>query len=101
MVQQWHLVPGQWAWLPAWLLLVSLGDLEVVPVSGNDLLRALALGVPRVGGDDHCVRLDAGRQRGHGRDLVALGGHLAWGEDALADAEGDGRQVNRALAVGA
>lgn len=54
-----------------------------------------------VGGDDHAAQVEAGQQRGHGRDLVALGRHLALGDNGLAAVQGGGQQVYRGLAVGA
>ncbi|UNT00291.1 hypothetical protein MMF93_30375 [Streptomyces tubbatahanensis] len=50
--------------------------LVATPARGDGLLGGLALGVQGVGSDDRPAQVEAGQQRGKGRDLVALGGHL-------------------------
>ena len=100
-VQQRDLFPGQAAQLPAELLLVGLDGQDVVPVGRDDLLRGLALGVHRIGGDDRAAQVEAGQQRCHGGNFVALGRDLALGDNGLGVVEGGGQQMDRGRVLGA
>ncbi|MEU6393660.1 hypothetical protein [Streptomyces sp. NPDC046939] len=44
---------------------------------------------------NHAAQVEAGEQWGQGRDLIALGDHLALGDDCLAAVQGGGQQVDR------
>ncbi len=97
---QRDLGPGQVSQLLAQLLLVSLGDQEVVAAGGDDVLGVGALGVHRVGGDGDAAQVDPVQQWGEGEDFVALRSDLALGDHGLAGVERGGEQVD-GCAVGA
>jgi DNA-binding CsgD family transcriptional regulator len=60
--------------------LVGLDDQQVVGAAVDEKAGVVALGVQRIGRDDHTGKVEAGQQWPKQRDLVGVCGHVALGE---------------------
>jgi hypothetical protein len=74
------LVPRQPGELGVQGWLVGLDDQQEVGAAVDQKAGVVALGVQRIGRDDHTGKVEVGQQWRKQRDLVGGGGHLALGE---------------------